>query len=87
MKSKNRLSNLFETDTLKKLFHGLDKQKQKKTVTLLRQMTKKMDELDMNDVEIDDDIKNLCQLNNLDLNMLHKEDINDFLNSIRIDEN
>lgn len=45
-------------------------------------MTLKIEEMEMNGEEfLDDEITNLCQLNNLDLN-LKKEDINDFLNSV-----
>lgn len=69
--NKSYLKNLFETNTLEQLYKGMDEKKQKMTSALIRQMTKKIEEMD--DEFMDDEIKNLCQLNMLDVNL--KEEI------------
>lgn len=65
-----RLKHLFETDTLNKLYKGLDKESQKKTKDLIRQMTLKIEEMQINGEDFNDDDKLiLSQFNSLKLNL------------------
>jgi len=68
--NQKRLENLFESDALTKLFKDMEPVKKDKTKAILRQMSR-IDH-DSNDI-LDDEIKNMLQMNMLNINMNIKD--------------